>query len=219
MCQSDIRDQARCGSCWAVAAAEAFEDRICIKCNGKHKAKIGAQELVSCNYASFGCSGGFPWAAWEYYALFGSVTEDCFPYTSGKGDSGSCPFFSFLLNKCPNRNTTYKSYKIHHVEILMGEKYIMQDMLEHGPVEVGFTVFEDFMSYNEGIYEPTTTKQVGGHAVKLIGWGTENGVDYWIAANSWGPRWGENGYFRIKRGTSLFAMFGFAGVPITEHVC
>ena len=41
MCQSDIRDQARCGSCWAVAAAEAFEDRICIKCNGTHKAKIG----------------------------------------------------------------------------------------------------------------------------------------------------------------------------------
>jgi len=101
----------------------------------------------------------------------------------------------------------------------MGEKFIMQDMLENGPVEVGFTVYEDFMSYDQGIYEPTTTTSVGGHAVKLIGWGTENGVDYWIAANSWGPRWGEEGYFRIKRGTSFFALFGFAGVPITEHIC
>lgn len=122
MCQSEIRDQARCGSCWAVAAAEAFEDRICIRCNGTHKAKIGAQELVSCNYASFGCHGGYPWAAWEYYALFGSVTEECFPYTSGKGDSGSCPFFTFLMKKCPNKEVKYQSYKIHYVNILMGEK-------------------------------------------------------------------------------------------------
>lgn len=40
----------------------------------------------------------------------------------------------------------------------------------------------------------------GMHSVKIIGWGSENGVNYWIAANSWGNAWGENGYFKIKVG-------------------
>ena len=39
------------------------------------------------------------------------------------------------------------------------------------------------------------------HAIKIIGWGvTEDGVKYWLCANSWNERWGENGYFRILRG-------------------
>ncbi|PAV79919.1 hypothetical protein WR25_23894 [Diploscapter pachys] len=41
---------------------------------------------------------------------------------------------------------------------------------------------------------------MGGHAVKLVGWGTENGTPFWRIANSWNADWGENGYFRILRG-------------------
>jgi len=58
------------------------------------------------------------------------------------------------------------------------------------------------MSYSSGIYHHTTGDQLGGHAVKILGWGSENGVDYWICANSWGPKWGEEGFFRIQLGDS-----------------
>jgi cathepsin B len=54
------------------------------------------------------------------------------------------------------------------------------------------------MTYKSGIYVRTSTEAEGGHAVKIVGWGVENGVNYWKVANSWGPAWGENGYFRIK---------------------
>ena len=47
----------------------------------------------------------------------------------------------------------------------------------------------------------TYTKQTGGHAIRIVGWGVEGGVDYWKIANSWNPFWGEKGYFRIVRGT------------------
>jgi len=64
-------------------------------------------------------------------------------------------------------------------------------------METGFTVYEDFMSYKSGIYHHVSGEVAGGHAVKMIGWGNEGGVDYWICANSWGPEWGEKGFFRI----------------------
>ena len=40
------------------------------------------------------------------------------------------------------------------------------------------------------------------HAVLVIGYGTEGGVDYWLVKNSWGPDWGDNGKIKIKRGTN-----------------
>lgn len=70
--------------------------------------------------------------------------------------------------------------------------------MTNGPVETGFTVYSDFMSYRGGIYEQNSYSALGGHAVKIVGWGVEDGTDYWIVANSWGPSWGEEGFFRIK---------------------
>ena len=80
-----------------------------------------------------------------------------------------------------------------------------------GPVQAMFTVYSDFLSYKSGVYQYTHGKKLGGHAVKIVGWGVENGVEYWIAQNSWGPEWGENGFFRIKFGECLFDSNGFAG--------
>lgn len=42
---------------------------------------------------------------------------------------------------------------------------------------------------------------LGGHAIKILGWGEENGVPYWLAANSWNTDWGDNGegHFRLFR--------------------
>lgn len=53
-----------------------------------------------------------------------------------------------------------------------------------------------------GVYTHTAGKLVGRHAVKIIGYGTENGVKYWLIANSWGERWGDGGFFKIRRGTN-----------------
>ncbi|XP_039276821.1 cathepsin B-like cysteine proteinase 3 [Nilaparvata lugens] len=58
----------------------------------------------------------------------------------------------------------------------------------------------------------------GGHAVKIIGWGSENGVPYWLIANSWNDDWGENGYFRMLRGSNECEIESgvMAGIPKVE---
>ena len=66
--------------------------------------------------------------------------------------------------------------------------------------QAAFTVYEDFLTYKSGIYKHVSGSKTGGHAIKIIGWGEENGVKYWLCANSWNSGWGENGYFRFLRG-------------------
>merc|ERR1712151_952903 len=81
-----------------------------------------------------------------------------------------------------------------------GVSGIQQAVMAGGPMEVAFTVYSDFENYASGIYHHVSGGQVGGHAVKVVGWGVEGGVKYWKIANSWNPYWGEKGYFRIKFG-------------------
>lgn len=80
-------------------------------------------------------------------------------------------------------------------------------------METGFTVYADFMNYKGGIYKHVSGAQQGGHAVKLIGWGTDGTTNYWICANSWGPKWGESGFFRIAFGQCGIDSDLWAGTP------
>lgn len=86
--------------------------------------------------------------------------------------------------------------------VLSGEQHIAQAILEGGSVETAFSVYADFMNYKGGIYHYVTGDKLGGHAVRMVGWGVENGTKYWKIANSWNHFWGEKGFFRIRRGTN-----------------
>ena len=74
--------------------------------------------------------------------------------------------------------------------------------MTNGPIEVAFTVYEDFLTYKSGVYHHVSGSAKGGHAVKMMGWGVENGTPYWLIANSWNEDWGDKGYFKIRRGNN-----------------
>lgn len=60
----------------------------------------------------------------------------------------------------------------------------------------------DFLTYTSGVYTcPSSGNLLGGHSVSIIGYGTENGMDYWLVRNSWNNGWGDQGLFKIRRGT------------------
>ncbi len=63
--------------------------------------------------------------------------------------------------------------------------------------------YEDFLTYRSGVYTHVSGPYVGGHAVKIVGWGvTSTGEKYWVVNNSWNSGWGQNGQFWIKRGVN-----------------
>jgi len=190
-CQQPIRDQASCGSCWAFAAAETLTDNLCVL--GSTTPVLSPQELVSCDTADHGCSGGTLMNVWDYIDSKGLVADDCMPYESGTGKNSTC-----ALPGCTaaGSSTAYKC-PVEHT-MLDSDAAIQAAVMTVGAVEVGFTVMEDFMNYKSGIYHYTEGLALGGHAVKIVGWGKELETFYWIVQNSWGAAWGESGYFRIE---------------------
>ncbi len=194
-CIHEIRNQGHCGSCWAHAASEVLSDRFCIASQGKVNVVLSPQDMVSCDYLDHGCNGGILTTSWVYLEYFGIVTDACKPYVSGDGKVPSCPLFK---SQCANSNVEYKKYKASTYYSLSSIDAIKRNIFEKGPVETGFSVYSDFMNYKGGVYKKTASaSMLGGHAVKIIGWGNEDNTEYWIVANSWGPAWGENGNFRI----------------------
>ena len=79
---------------------------------------------------------------------------------------------------------------------------IQAAIMSDGPVEAAFTVYSDFETYSSGIYQHVSGSYEGGHAIRIVGWGTEDGTDYWKVKNSWGETWGDEGYILIERGSS-----------------
>jgi len=216
---SKIQDQSRCGSCWAVSSASVMSDRTCIKSDGKTKLELSAKEVISCAWG-MGCNGGQPFFAMGYWKNKGVVSggdydeqSGCQPYPFPPNQHGSDePMFE--TPKC--EKSCQKGYNVEYASdkhfgkdrkwwLLASEERIRQEIFDNGPVVATFIVYEDFMQYQSGIYQHVSGKQLGGHAVRFIGWGEEQQADgsvvpYWLVANSWNTDWGEEGTFRIVRG-------------------
>jgi cathepsin B len=235
-CESikEVRDQSSCGSCWAFATVEAISDRICIASGQKLQTRISSENLVSCcSTCGFGCEGGWPIKAWKYFKDNGLPTgglygdnKTCQPYKFPpcdhhvSGEYGPCQG-DFETPKCEKtcvNGATYKEdlwYGESAYSIPKNEEAIKTEIYNHGSVGAAFTVYEDWVNYKSGVYKYTKGKQLGGHAVKIIGWGVENGDKYWLVANSWNKGWGDNGFFKIRRGTNEcgFEREITAGIP------
>jgi len=231
-----IRDQASCGSCWAFGAVEAISDRHCIHTKGKVNLQISAEDLLSCcDGCGDGCNGGFPGAAWEWWVQNGLVTGGlydshvgCQPYTiptcehhtTGKlppcGDIVPTPQCVKMCER--GYNVSYskdKHFGEQSYSVESDDQQIRQEIYTNGPVEAAFTVYADFVNYKSGVYQHKTGAALGGHAVKILGWGVEKGTPYWLVANSWNPDWGDKGYFKILRGSDECGIESeiVAGIP------
>jgi len=232
-----VRDQGNCGSCWAFGAVEAISDRICIASKGESQPSISAENLLSCCWTcGMGCNGGYPSSAWSWWKRNGLVTGGaygtnmgCQPYEvkpcehhvngtrqpcAGDEHTPKC------AKKCESSYTAKsytddKWYGASSYSVRSEVNEIQKEIMTNGPVEGAFTVYADFPSYKSGVYQHTSGGELGGHAIRILGWGTENGTPYWLVANSWNSDWGDKGYFKILRGKDECGIEGeiAAGMP------
>jgi cathepsin B len=208
-CIGAVRNQGSCGSCWAFGCVEALSDRFCIASGGKYNVTLGALDPVTCDEDDSGCEGGFPEDCWSYAVHTGIVTEECAPYNDS---IPTCPpedqpCLKFVPTpKCPRACsdgsswTSSKHFGKTVYSVSRNVADIENEIFTNGPVEASFTVYADFPNYKSGVYKHVTGRELGGHAVKMIGWGVLNGTDYWLIENSWTTSWGADGYFMILKG-------------------
>ena len=182
-----VRDQASCGSCWAFGALGAMEGMMNIEAGCEDMTtNMSEQELLSCSPGS--CGGWTIAGVMGWLQQFGVSEEDCFSYQA----NSSIP----CDNRCDHHMYTNRKSKFWGWAF--GYVYGIKLALMNGPLNVGFTVYNDFFSYDTGVYSHESGGEAGGHAVTMVGWNDADSC--WIVKNSWGPGWGESGYFRIKWG-------------------
>lgn len=199
-CISPVGDQGNCGSCWAFAASSVLSDGICVASNSTNIKSIAPQDAVSCDTSDYWCNWGYLSNVFNYFTRTWSVTSACFPYTSGTSWSvPKCPI------KCSKTTDAFIKYQCQANGIInvWGNIASIQTALSTtGPLVVGFNVYQDFLNYASGVYYYHSWKLLWGHAVKLIGYGTDPATkfNYWILQNSWGVNWGMKWYFWMKQG-------------------
>jgi len=182
-----VKDQGSCGSCWSFSSTGALE--------GANKIKTGTlvslseQHFVDCdNNGDHGCFGGLMDNAFEWAQKNGGVcSESSYPYNAKKG---SCQ-----NTGCGTHYAAPKSF----TDVKTNDENALMSALAQQPVSVAIEADQSaFQLYKSGVFTAPCGTNLD-HGVLAVGYGTDNGVDYWIVKNSWGTSWGEDGYIRLVR--------------------
>jgi len=205
---SPVKDQGRCGSCWAFSATEGIESGLYMAT--KKMTQLSTEELVDCDKVDGGCGGGDLPTAFAWVMKAGGMdTAGDYPDTSsGSGRTGRCTWNKKVVAKVTN--WTYAVHPCASDEHPQGGACKNQDedglkaaLATYGPLSVCVNAgSSDWDSYNRGVLSGQCSgawKKLD-HAVQLVGYDTTASTPYWKVRNSWGRSWGENGFIRLPMG-------------------
>jgi len=189
-----VKDQGDCGGCWAFASTGNIEGQWAIA--GNKLTSLSEQELLECDdyFPCSGCNGGEMSCAFLFLKSErkGSIaTEASYPYTAGAASK---------TGKCKGAKSTGATIT-GSKDLPTNEKQMAAWLATNGPIAIGAYAIP-WKQYKSGILTSCGSGDVD-HAILIVGYGTENGQDYWTIKNSWGKSYGEAGYIRIARGVNL----------------
>jgi len=187
---NEVKNQGSCGSCWAFSTVANIEGVNFIK--KKELLSLSEQELVDCDRSDNGCHGGLPANAFRTMIAnkLGLEPESDYPYSAVRG-------------QCQATQSKEKVFISSWKSISTDEDQMAAALMQYGPLSIGINA-GPMQYYHGGISNPWSlfcNPRRIDHGVAIVGFGEENGKKYWVIRNSWGPGWGEKGYYRIIRGT------------------
>ena len=196
-----------CGSCWAFATLSSLSDRIKIARNAAYPEVIlSPQVIINCNGGG-SCNGGDPHGVYEYLTAQGLPDETCQAYVAANGvcePMGVCetcePGVGCAAVSAYDTYglTEYGDVTGSFLDSVSNADAIKAELAARGPVACDISVTDKFEKYRGGIFSQQRLFSLPNHIIALVGYGvTDNGTEFWIARNSWGTAWGEQGFARI----------------------
>ena len=190
---TSVKDQGQCGSCWTFSATGAVEGAWAV--SKGQLVDLSEEQLVECatgiSYGSHGCNGGQMEGAFKYVIEHGQCSLSSYPYTSGTGQSGSCKSCQPVVHvsSCS--------------DVKPNDQISLKAAVAQQPVAIAIEAdTRYFQSYSSGVLTSSNCGTTLDHGVLIVGYGTENGIDYWLVKNSWSTTWGDKGYVKIARSDS-----------------
>jgi len=214
---TDPKNQGSCGSCWAFATVEMIESYAAL--NNVSLMELSTQEVTTCTPnplhcgGTGGCRGSIPQLGYNYVQLFGLTTEKEYPYWSGiTGMTGNCKYD--VERRTPVVGITgYNTLPSNDMDA------VLNHLATVGPLAIAGDATR-WQFYGSGVFSGCDydSNISLNHAIMLVGYGTDihNG-DYWLVRNSWGRNWGEHGYMRLARESSLTC--GVNSTPMDGTAC
>ena len=201
-----VKDQGSCGSCWAFSAIQAQESQWA-KTTGTLYV-LSESNLVDCVTTCYGCDGGLMTLAYDYVIENQNgqfMKDEDYPYTPSQG---TCKF--------DQKKAVTKIIK--YIEIVEGSEEDLADKVSnYGVCSIAIDASHfSFQLYSSGIYNEKSCSSTDlDHGVGCVGYGSQDGKNFWIVRNSWGTGWGEKGYIRmIKDKNNQCGEASMACVPI-----
>ncbi|KAL3273551.1 hypothetical protein HHI36_014985 [Cryptolaemus montrouzieri] len=183
-----VKDQGQCGACWAFSTTGSIEGQLgVVKSN---LVSLSEQNLMDCSWlqGNAGCGGGLMTSAFNYVKKNGIESEQDYPYLERDG-------------VCKADSSKVVTKISGYVNIPEGDEEALQNAIATvGPISVAIDATNTLQRYDSGILNDRTCNSYSlNHGVLAVGYGTQDGTEYYIVKNSWGASWGENGYFRLVR--------------------
>jgi len=214
----NVKDQARCGSCWAVTTINTLEANYEIHHDGTKHKQSSVQETLDCtpNPKECGGQGGCKGATVELGMAFiaenGVALEHEVPYQGKEQKCLNQGVSSSFLATMNDDNTLEALAKrtspanaggalfgfTGYTTLASNKAQPLRKALLSGPVAVSAAA-DAWKEYRRGIFDGCKKDAIINHAITMYGFGKDDGVKYWTIQNSWGPRWGEDGYIRLYR--------------------
>lgn len=219
-CVAKPMDQEKCGACYAIATMNTVESMRCLKSNSSPT--LSSQQIIDCatpsaGYSNYGCDGGWPTRVLKYLQSTKiAARESCYKFVRRQN---TCRLRSVQARAgCTVSASPTDSNQIEY-KVLNNERDILYHVATTGPVITVMKATNKFLYYGKGIFDDSSCSRRRDdvdHAIAIVGYGRENGQDYWIIKNSWGTTgWGQNGYGLYKRGSNVCSI-GHWGWAITK---
>jgi len=183
-----VKDQGQCGSCWSFSTTGAIEGATQITTGTL--VSLSEQNLVDCSTQNDGCNGGEPTVAMQYVINNTGIDLEA-SYPAYTASQGTCRF-----------QTSWVGAEITgYTQVQAGSEDDLQSKTDMQPVSVAIDAsHSSFQLYTSGVYSESNCSTSNlDHAVLVVGYGSDNGQDYWLVKNSWGDSWGMQGYIEMSR--------------------